>query len=256
MSGLIYRDIITQIRYSFLSKIIPDILFFLMFLVLLGKYRFSPLSMILLYLPTQTSIIPITLKEADSSYKGRMLSMTFPFSKRELVLSRYLSCCLYQLYGIGVMILFLTPYIQDLQSCSLSGDLCRRPSDHFIYDADQCDGLFCWKHEYFHDLLYYFCCAGSSRLRSVSFSGYRSPGSARPSLSSSVGDRSGDRGRHRDPFIQRLYECLCQKLPLTLVSSLFIPSSSPRHCCSLSIARQPLAGRIAQNTAALLFFRL
>ena len=70
MSGLIYRDIITQIRYSFLSKIIPDILFFLMFLVLLGKYRFSPLSMILLYLPTQTSIIPITLKEADSSYKG------------------------------------------------------------------------------------------------------------------------------------------------------------------------------------------
>ena len=108
MSGLIYRDIITQIRYSFLSKIIPDILFFLMFLVLLGKYRFSPLSMILLYLPTQTSIIPITLKEADSSYKGRMLSMTFPFSKRELVLSRYLSCCLYQLYGIGVMILFLT----------------------------------------------------------------------------------------------------------------------------------------------------
>ena len=33
--------------------------------------------------------------------------MTFPFSKRELVLSRYLSCCLYQLYGIGVMILFL-----------------------------------------------------------------------------------------------------------------------------------------------------
>ena len=107
MSGLIYRDIITQIRYSFLSKIIPDILFFLMFLVLLGKYRFSPLSMILLYLPTQTSIIPITLKEADSSYKGRMLSMTFPFSKRELVLSRYLSCCLYQLYGLGVMILFL-----------------------------------------------------------------------------------------------------------------------------------------------------
>lgn len=107
MSGLIYRDIITQIRYSFLSKIIPDILFFLMFLVLLGKYRFSPLSMILLYLPTQTSIIPITLKDADSSYKGRMLSMTFPFSKRELVLSRYLSCCLYQLYGIGVMILFL-----------------------------------------------------------------------------------------------------------------------------------------------------
>lgn len=106
MSGLIYRDIITQIRYSFLSKIIPDILFFLMFLVLLGKYRFSPLSMILLYLPTQTSIIPITLKDADSSYKGRMLSMTFPFSKRELVLSRYLSCCLYQLYGIGVMILF------------------------------------------------------------------------------------------------------------------------------------------------------
>ena len=108
MSGLIYRDIITQIRYSFLSKIIPDILFFLMFLVLLGKYRFSPLSMILLYLPTQTSIIPITLKDADSSYKGRMLSMTFPFSKRELVLSRYLSCCLYQLYGLGVMILFLT----------------------------------------------------------------------------------------------------------------------------------------------------
>ena len=108
MSGLIYRDIITQIRYSFLLKIIPDILFFLMFLVLLGKYRFSPLSMILLYLPTQTSIIPITLKDADSSYKGRMLSMTFPFSKRELVLSRYLSCCIYQLYGIGVMILFLT----------------------------------------------------------------------------------------------------------------------------------------------------
>ena len=117
-----------------------------------------------------------------------------------------------------------------------SWDLCRRPSDHFIYDADQCDGLFCWKHEYFHDLLYYFCCAGSRRLRSVSFSGYRSPGSARPSPSSSVGDRSGDRGRHRDPFIQRLYECLCQKLPLTLVSSLFIPSASPRHCCSLSIA--------------------
>lgn len=108
MSGLIYRDIITQIRYSFLSKIIPDLLFFLLFLVLLGKYRFSPLSMILLYLPTQTSIIPITLKDADSSYKGRMLSMTFPFSKRELVLSRYLSCCLYQLYGLGVMILFLT----------------------------------------------------------------------------------------------------------------------------------------------------
>ena len=107
MSGLIYRDIITQIRYSFLSKLIPDILFFLMFLVLLGKYRFSPLTMILLYLPTQTSIIPITLKDADSNYKGRMLSMTFPFSKRELVLSRYLSCCLYQLYGIGVMILFL-----------------------------------------------------------------------------------------------------------------------------------------------------
>lgn len=108
MSGLIYRDIITQIRYSFLSKLIPDILFFLMFLVLLGKYRFSPLTMILLYLPTQTSIIPITLKDADSNYKGRMLSMTFPFSKRELVLSRYYSCCLYQLYGVGVMILFLT----------------------------------------------------------------------------------------------------------------------------------------------------
>ena len=107
MSGLIYRDIITQIRYSFLSKIIPDILFFLMFLVLLGKYRFSPLTMILLYLPTQTSVIPVTLKDADTNYKGRMLSMTFPFSKRELVLSRYLSCCLYQLYGIGVMILFL-----------------------------------------------------------------------------------------------------------------------------------------------------
>ena len=108
MSGLIYRDIITQIRYSFLSKIIPDILFFLMFLVLLGKYRFSPLTMILLYLPTQTSVIPVTLKDADTNYKGRMLSMTFPFSKRELVLSRYLSCCLYQLYGLGVMILFLT----------------------------------------------------------------------------------------------------------------------------------------------------
>ena len=107
MSGLIYRDIITQIRYSFLSKIIPDILFFLMFLVLLGKYRFSPLSMVLLYLPTQTSVIPITLKDADTNYKGRMHSMTFPFSKRELVLSRYLSCCLYQLYGLGVMILFL-----------------------------------------------------------------------------------------------------------------------------------------------------
>ena len=107
MSGLIYRDIITQIRRSFLGNIIPDILFFLMFLILLGKYKFSPLSIVLLYLPTQTSIIPITLKEADSSYKGRMLSMTFPFSKRELVLSRYLSCCLYQLYGIGVMILFL-----------------------------------------------------------------------------------------------------------------------------------------------------
>ena len=107
MSGLIYRDIITQIRYSFLSKIIPDILFFLMFLVLLGKYRFSPLSMVLLYLPTQTSVIPITLKDADTNYKGRMLSMTFPFSKRELVLSRYLSCCLYQLYAIGVMSLFL-----------------------------------------------------------------------------------------------------------------------------------------------------
>ena len=107
MSGLIYRDIITQIRYSFLLKIIPDILFFLIFLVLLGKYSFSPLTIVLLYLPTQTSIIPITLKESDSSYKGRMLSMTFPFSKRELVLSRYLSCCLYQLYGIGVMILFL-----------------------------------------------------------------------------------------------------------------------------------------------------
>ena len=108
MSGLIYRDIITQIRRSFLGNIIPDILFFFMFLVLLGKYSFSPLTIVLLYLPTQTSIIPITLKEADSSYKGRMLSMTFPFSKRELVLSRYLSCCLYQLYGIGVMILFLT----------------------------------------------------------------------------------------------------------------------------------------------------
>ena len=107
MSGLIYRDIITQIRRSFLGNIIPDILFFFMFLVLLGKYSFSPLTIVLLYLPTQTSIIPITLKEADSSYKGRMLSMTFPFSKRELVLSRYLSCCLYQLYGIGVMILFL-----------------------------------------------------------------------------------------------------------------------------------------------------
>ena len=108
MSGLIYRDIITQIRRSFLGNIIPDILFFFMFLVLLGKYSFSPLTIVLLYLPTQTSIIPITLKDADSSYKGRMLSMTFPFSKRELVLSRYLSCCLYQLYGIGVMILFLT----------------------------------------------------------------------------------------------------------------------------------------------------
>lgn len=107
MSGLIYRDIITQIRYSFLSKIIPDILFFLMFLVLLGKYRFSPLSMVLLYLPTQTSVIPITLKDADTNYKGRMHSMTFPFSKRELVLSRYLSCCLYQLYDVAVMILFL-----------------------------------------------------------------------------------------------------------------------------------------------------
>ena len=107
MSGLIYRDIITQVRRSFLGHIIPDILFFFMFLVLLGKYSFSPLTIVLLYLPTQTSIIPITLKESDSSYKGRMLSMTFPFSKRELVLSRYLSCCLYQLYGIGVMILFL-----------------------------------------------------------------------------------------------------------------------------------------------------
>ena len=107
MSGLIYRDIITQIRRSFLGNIIPDILFFFMFLMLLGKYSFSPLTIVLLYLPTQTSIIPITLKESDSSYKGRMLSMTFPFSKRELVLSRYLSCCLYQLYGIGVMILFL-----------------------------------------------------------------------------------------------------------------------------------------------------
>lgn len=107
MSGLIYRDIITQIRRSFLGNIIPDILFFLMFLILLGKYKFSPLSIVLLYLPTQTSIIPITLKEADSSYKGRMLSMTFPFSKKELVISRYLSCCLYQLYGIGVMLLFL-----------------------------------------------------------------------------------------------------------------------------------------------------
>ena len=106
MSGLIYRDIITQIRRSFLGNIIPDILFFFMFLVLLGKYSFSPLTIVLLYLPTQTSIIPITLKESDSSYKGRMLSMTFPFSKRELVLSRYLSCCLYQLYGIGDMILF------------------------------------------------------------------------------------------------------------------------------------------------------
>ena len=81
MSGLIYRDIITQIRRSFLGNIIPDILFFLMFLILLGKYKFSPLSIVLLYLPTQTSIIPITLKEADSSYKGRMLSMTFPFPK-------------------------------------------------------------------------------------------------------------------------------------------------------------------------------
>ena len=107
MSGLIYRDIITQIRYSFLSKIIPDILFFLMFLVLLGKYRFSPLTMVLLYLPTQTSVIPITLKDADTNYKGRMHSMTFPFSKRDLVLSRYLSCCLYQLYDVAVMILFL-----------------------------------------------------------------------------------------------------------------------------------------------------
>ena len=28
MSGLIYRDIITQIRRSFLGNIIPDILFF------------------------------------------------------------------------------------------------------------------------------------------------------------------------------------------------------------------------------------
>ena len=62
MSGLIYRDIITQIRRSFLGNIIPDILFFLMFLILLGKYKFSPLSIVLLYLPTQTSIIPITLK--------------------------------------------------------------------------------------------------------------------------------------------------------------------------------------------------
>lgn len=107
MSGLIYRDIITQIRRSFLSNIIPDILFFLMFLVLLGKYSFSPLTIVLLYLPTQMCMIPMTLKEADSSYKGRMLSMTFPFSKKELVISRYLSCCLYQLYGIGVMLLFL-----------------------------------------------------------------------------------------------------------------------------------------------------
>ena len=107
MSGLIYRDIITQVRRSFLGNIIPDILFFFMFLVLLGKYSFSPLTIVLLYLPTQTSIIPITLKESDSSYKARLLPMTLPFSKRELVLSRYLSCCLYQLYGIGVMILFL-----------------------------------------------------------------------------------------------------------------------------------------------------
>ena len=61
MSGLIYRDIITQIRRSFLGNIIPDILFFFMFLVLLGKYRFSPMTIVLLYLPTQTSIIPITL---------------------------------------------------------------------------------------------------------------------------------------------------------------------------------------------------
>ena len=44
MSGLIYRDIITQIRRSFLGNIIPDILFFFMFLVLLGKYSFSPLT--------------------------------------------------------------------------------------------------------------------------------------------------------------------------------------------------------------------
>ena len=31
MSGLIYRDIITQIRRSFLGNIIPDILFFFMY---------------------------------------------------------------------------------------------------------------------------------------------------------------------------------------------------------------------------------
>ena len=41
MSGLIYRDIITQVRRSFLGNIIPDILFFFMFLVLLGKYSFQ-----------------------------------------------------------------------------------------------------------------------------------------------------------------------------------------------------------------------
>ena len=222
MSGLIYRDIITQIRYSFLSKIIPDILFFLMFLVLLGKYRFSPLSMILLYLPTQTSIIPITLKEADSSYKGRMLSMTFPFSKRELVLSRYLSCCLYQLYGIGVMILFLTLHF-----------LIYRTYSPVVYLGIFAGGLLITLFMTLINVMVSF--VGNMNISTIFYI---------------------DRGRHRDPFIQRLYECLCQKLPLTLVSSLFIPSSSPRHCCSLSIARQPLAGRIAQNTAALLFFRL
>ena len=42
MSGLIYRDIITQIRRSFLGNIIPDILFFLMFLILFQSADHRP----------------------------------------------------------------------------------------------------------------------------------------------------------------------------------------------------------------------
>ena len=179
------------------------------------------------------------MKEADSSYKGRMLSMTFPFSKRELVLSRYLSCCLYQLYGLGVMILFLTLHFLIYRTYSpvvylgiLAGGLLIT----LFMTADQCDGLFCWKHEYFHDLLYYFCCAGSRRYVLYLFLDIDLLDLLGLPLPLLWGIAVGDRGRHRDPFIQRLYECLCQKLPLTLVSSLFIPSASPRHCCSLSIA--------------------
>ena len=206
MSGLIYRDIITQIRRSFLGNIIPDILFFFMFLVLLGKYSFSPLTIVLLYLPTQTSIIPITLKEADSSL----------FQKRTgpLQISFLLPVSALRHRGYDPFSGAAFPYIQDLQSCSLSGDLCRRPSDRFIYDAGQCDGIFCWKYQYFYNLLYRFCFTGSRRLCPVSFSGYRSPGSAHSSPSSSMGDCSGDRGCYRVHLLQCLYESLCQKLPL------------------------------------------